>query len=400
MDVASLIPEPQPAKILMVDDVPANLVALRAILEPLGQPLVECHSGEEALKHLLQEEFAVILMDVQMPGLDGLETVALIKARERSRHIPVIFITALSREMAYIAKGYAEGAVDYLLKPIDADILRAKVSVFVDLYQRGERLKHQAMELSERRRIEAEIAAAVEFQQRLVGIVGHDIRSPLSALLATAKMLLTMGELTERQSKAIERIARSGSRIESIVQVLLDFATARIGGGIKVRRREMDLHALPPRAVEEVQQSHPGRAIYCTHEGDGRGEWDADRLMQVLVNLLDNALKYSPEGTAVNVSTRGEPDSVVLEVHNTGDPIPPALMACLFEPFRRGVQSEQMVKMSLGLGLYIVHEIVRAHGGSAEVISSLELGTTFRIRLPRRIREDVEQKQPGKPTEH
>jgi signal transduction histidine kinase len=285
--------------------------------------------------------------------------------------------------------------VDYLLKPIDADILRAKVSVFVDLYQRGERLKSQAMELSERRRIELEIAAAVEFQQRLVGIVGHDIRSPLSALLATAKMLLSMGELTERQSKAIERIARSGVRIESIVQVLLDFATARIGGGIRVRRSEMDLHALLPRAVEELQQSHPGRPIHFSHEGDGLGEWDADRLMQVLVNLLDNALKYSPEGTRVDISTRGEPDAVVLEVHNSGEPIPPSLMPTIFEPFRRGAQSEQMVKMSLGLGLYIVQEIVRAHGGDAEAHSTQESGTTFRIRLPRRANEVVQLKQSG-----
>ena len=384
MDVIPSFSELPRAKILMVDDVPANLVALEAILEPLGQTLVRASSGEEALKYLLQDDFAIILMDVQMPGLDGLETVALIKARDRCRHIPVIFITALSRETAYIVKGYAEGAVDYLLKPIDADILRAKVSVFVELYQRGERLKFQAMELSERRRIEREIAAAIEFQQRLVGIVGHDIRSPLSALLATAKMLLTMGELTERQSKAIERIARSGGRIESIVQVLLDFASARIGGGIKIRRGQMDLHTLPSRAAEELQQSWPGRSIRCSREGDGQGEWDADRLMQVVVNLLDNALKYSPEGTMVDVSTRGEPDAVVLEVHNIGEPIPASLLPSLFEPFRRGIQSEQTVKMSLGLGLYIVQEIVRAHGGTADVRSTPEEGTIFRVRLPRR----------------
>ena len=371
------------AKILMVDDVPANLIALEAILDPLGQILVRAQSGEEALRHLLQDDYAVILMDVQMPGLDGLETVALIKSRERCRHIPVIFITALSREMAYVIKGYAQGAVDYLLKPIDADILRAKVSVFVDLYQRGEMLKTQAMELSERRRIEAEIAAAVEFQQRLVGIVGHDIRSPLAALLATAKMLLTMGELTDRQAKAIDRIARSGVRIESIVQVLLDFASARIGGGIQIRRRPVDLHTLVPKAIEELQQAHPGRPIHYSFEGDGRGEWDPDRLMQVLVNLLDNALKYSPEGTPVTVSSRVESEAVVLEVHNTGEPIPDSLMPNLFEPFRRGAQSALTVKMSLGLGLYIVQEIVRSHGGTADVRSSEESGTIFRVRLPR-----------------
>jgi signal transduction histidine kinase len=147
----------------------------------------------------------------------------------------------------------------------------------------------------------------------------------------------------------------------------------------------MDLHALPPRAVEELQQSHPGRPIHSSREGDGRGEWDADRLMQVVVNLLDNALKYSPEGTAVDISTRGEPDAVVLEVHNMGEPIPASLLPSIFEPFRRGIQSEQTVKMSLGLGLYIVQEIVRAHGGTADVRSTPQEGTIFRVRLPRRV---------------
>ena len=385
MTSTTLPAPPERAKILVVDDVPANLIALRAVLEPLDEQLVMATSGAEALKQLLNHEFAVILMDVQMPGLDGLETVALIKARERSQHIPVIFLTALSREMAYITKGYAEGAVDYLLKPIDADILRAKVKVFVDLFKRGERLKAQAIELSERHRIEAETAAAIEFQQRLVGIVGHDIRSPLAALLATAKMLLAMGELTERQAKAIERISRSGGRIESIVRVLLDFASARLGGGIQVRPSSVDLHELLAKATEEILQTEPGADIRFTHEGDGHGEWDPDRLMQVMINLLDNAVKYRLPGSRVQVFSTGDAQSITFEVRNSGEPIPPEMVPFLFEPFRRGSHpSEPLVKMSLGLGLYIVHEIVRAHGGSVQVRSSKNEGTVFQVRLPRR----------------
>ncbi len=372
------------SKILLVDDSPANLLALKAILEPLGQELVEALSGEEALRHLLVEDFAVILMDVQMPGLDGLETAALIKGREKSRHIPIIFVTALSREIHFVVKGYSSGGVDYLLKPIDPDILRAKVTVFVDLYQRGEFIKQQALEISERKRVEAEIERAYQFQQMLVGIIGHDIRSPLSALLATARMLLNMGELTPKQAAAIERISRSGARIEGIVKVLIDFAQARIGGGIRVDPVPMDLKELPARVVEELQPVHPALQLEATSSGDTRGEWDPERLMQVMVNLVDNAAKYGDLARPIRVHVAGVEDEVVLEVHNFGAQIPTDQIALLFEPFRRGAQSAETVKVSLGLGLYIVAELVKAHGGSVEVRSTAEEGTTFRVRLPRR----------------
>ncbi|MFL5350399.1 MAG: PAS domain S-box protein [Hyalangium sp.] len=140
------------ASILMVDDHPSNLLALEAILEPLGQELIKATSGEEALKFLLQRDFAVILMDVQMPGLDGFQTAALIKQRERTRTIPIIFLTALSRDAAHIFKGYAHGAVDYLLKPFDPEILRSKVSVFVDLFLKEQQLQRQSALLRQRER--------------------------------------------------------------------------------------------------------------------------------------------------------------------------------------------------------------------------------------------------------
>jgi PAS domain S-box-containing protein len=140
------------ASILLVDDHPANLLALEAILEPLGQELVKAHSGEEALKHLLQREFACILLDVQMPGLDGFQTASLIKQRERTRAIPIIFLTALSRDAAHVFKGYAHGAVDYLLKPFDPEILRSKVSVFVDLFLKEQQIQKQSVLLRQRER--------------------------------------------------------------------------------------------------------------------------------------------------------------------------------------------------------------------------------------------------------
>ncbi|MFL5561833.1 MAG: ATP-binding protein [Gemmatimonadaceae bacterium] len=160
--------------ILLVDDRPENLLALEAILEPLGQNLVRAGSGEEALKHLLTRDFAAILLDVQMPGLNGFDTARLIKARERSRHIPIIFLTAISKEEAYVFEGYSVGAVDYMFKPFQPDILRSKVSVFVDLYRKQEQIKVQddLLRESERRELELRHRAELrETQARLAEVV-------------------------------------------------------------------------------------------------------------------------------------------------------------------------------------------------------------------------------------
>ena len=153
------------AEILMVDDRPENLIALEAILEPLGQRLTRANSGEEALKHVLTTDFAVILLDVQMPGLSGFETAQLIKSRERSRHTPIIFLTAINKEDRYVFEGYSVGAVDYIFKPFQPDILRSKVSVFVDLYLKTEQLRRQEEKLREADRRELELRHAAEMQE-------------------------------------------------------------------------------------------------------------------------------------------------------------------------------------------------------------------------------------------
>src|SRR5947208_2501565 len=172
--------------VLLVDDRPENLLALEGVLKPLGARLVKARSGEEALLSLLRETFAVILLDVQMPRLDGLQTAELIKQREQTRHIPIIFITALSREAAYVFKGYAHGAVDYLLKPIDPEILRAKVRVFCDLFVRGEEIRTQALES--------------EVKDVFLGAVVRELQTPLAAAKAQAQ--LALHQLSERRAEA------------------------------------------------------------------------------------------------------------------------------------------------------------------------------------------------------
>ena len=371
------------ARVLLVDDTPANLLALEAILEPLGQQVVSVRSGDEALKALLLDEYACVLMDVQMPGLDGLETARLVRTRERTKHLPILFITALSREAAYVTRGYEYGAVDYLLKPVDPNILRAKVSVFVELYLRGEKLRQQALELAERRRVEEELQRATELEQQLVGIVGHDIRTPLAAILTTANVQLSREVLPDAQRKAFERVARGGERIQGIVDQLLDFTRARVGGGIPVVPGAGDLNELCRKLVDELRAAKPERSILCDFARDSLpGVWDLDRLAQVVANLLDNALKYSPRDTPVRLRTFEQGvDTVYLEVQNAGAPIPAHLLPTLFQPFRRGDGPGQ--RESLGLGLYIARSIVEAHRGTLRVESTPDVGTIFSLCLPR-----------------
>ena len=169
-----------------------------------------------------------------------------------------------------------------------------------------------------------------------------------------------------------------------MVKDLLDFTQARLSGGIPLAARVADLRAIARGVLDEVEAAYPGRDIAVEHEGDTQGEWDADRLGQVLQNLVTNALKYSPQDTPVQVATFAEDGWVSMKVHNTGAPIPPEMMPKLFEPLRRGTSELDRTGRSIGLGLYIVKHIVDAHQGKIEVRSNHHEGTTFTVRLPRR----------------
>jgi PAS domain S-box-containing protein len=223
------------------------------------------------------------------------------------------------------------------------------------------------------------------FEQQLIGIVSHDLRTPITAISMGAAVLLRRPDVEERQRRTVERILTSAGRANRMIHDLLDFTQARLGGGLSARRVPGDFHAIVRQVVEESQVANPQRALRLTQTGGGEGDWDADRLGQLVGNLLSNALHYSPTSAPVRLETRGEPDDVVLEVHNAGAPISPELLPRLFQPMQRGVADVSEVR-SVGLGLYIVDQVVRAHGGAVEVASTAEAGTTFIVRLPRKRR--------------
>ncbi|MBZ4398628.1 MULTISPECIES: ATP-binding protein [unclassified Myxococcus] len=239
-------------------------------------------------------------------------------------------------------------------------------------------------DITQRKWAEEEARRHSEFQEQLMGIVSHDIRSPLGAIMNWSRVMAESGT-AEDARRTSQRIATAAVRIERLTRLLLDFTRTRLMGGVAIEPRPMDLKDLALRVAHEFRVAYPERVIEVEHKGNTQGMWDPDRLGQVASNLLENALKFGPSDTPVRLevrATRG--NKVVLEVHNGGRPIPAHLLPHLFEPFRSGPQTTRTLKMSYGLGLYIVREIVQAHGGGIEVSSTEEDGTSFTVTLPRR----------------
>jgi signal transduction histidine kinase len=215
-------------------------------------------------------------------------------------------------------------------------------------------------------------------------MVSHDMRGLLQTMSLSTGALLRVDTLDARVKQSLLRISQTAERATRMMRDLLDFTQMRLAGGIAVRLSAVDLERVVEDALDEVRTRFPERPVTCTRSGDVHGQWDGDRLVQVTVNLLTNALKYSPEGSPVEVSLRDDGAWVQLEVHNLGDPIAAEHVSRLFSPFERAGKVPGHAHGGLGLGLFIVAQLVRAHGGQVGVESTSDEGTTFRVRLPRR----------------
>jgi signal transduction histidine kinase len=343
-----------------VDDTPANLFAVRALLEPTGYEIVTAESGEKALACAAESAFALVLLDVMMPGMDGYETLKRLRGLPGFDSTPVLLVTAYEPLAQMIEQAYALGASDYVFKPIAPKVLIAKVGVFMALNNRDLELRRWG--------------EALAAKDRQIAILAHDLRAPLTTIETVAESM-ARHDRSPRNQIQTERILRTARRMDAMTRDLLDFA--RIGdGGLPMARTETDLGQVVREAVEEIGAAHPERSIDIDVRGDLSGLWDAGRLQQALANLVVNAVQYGKGQIAVRAQRRGT--DAELMVWNEGAPIPEARIDQIFEPFERG----QAGGTGLGLGLYIVREIVRAHGGSVRVSSSPDQGTVFTLVLP------------------
>jgi signal transduction histidine kinase len=409
--------------ILLVDDNPANLLSLETILQAPERNLVRASSGGEALKFLLNKDAAVILLDVRMPHMDGLETAALIRERGRTCDVPIIFLTAYGgADDAHIIRSYALGAVDYIIKPINPEALRSKVAVFVELYRKTEQIKqlyadlqrHAAaleQEIADRKRAEKERAeslmraqaaqAKAEEANRLkdefLATVSHELRAPLTAMLGWVPLI--RGERLDKESKelALETIERSARAQKKLVDDLLDVSSMG-AGNFSLNIEPTDLFYLIESAVECVRPEAEFKGVHLLKDLDPAVhmfELDPSRFQQVIWNLVQNAVKFTPAGGAVEVRLRYLNGQAEIAVKDTGIGIASEFLPFAFDRFRQANGSITRKHGGLGLGLTIVRSLVEKHGGTVGVESEGEgQGSTFKITLPPPLPEELPSESP------
>ena len=417
----------QRVDILLVDDHEENLLALEAILVDPSFNLVRASSGRAALKEVLRREFALILLDVAMPDLDGYETAELIRSRDRSRQTPIIFLTANYRSDAQVFRGYSVGAVDYIFKPFSPEILKSKVAVFVELYQKRETLKRQTQalllaheeledrvrartrelaetntalrdEVDERKRIEAERLVLLESEQRarahaeavnrlkdeFLATLSHELRTPLNAILGWSHLLTSRKSDPGMVERAIGVIRNNAMAQSQLIEDILDVSRI-IGGKLRLKLARVPLQEVIGAALDSVSPAAQAKAIEIARDVDDIEpiSGDYDRLQQVVWNLLSNAVKFTPREGRVTVRLKRVEDDVVLRVEDTGIGISPDFLPYVFDRFRQADGTATRRHGGLGLGMAIVRHLVELHGGTVRVHSEGEgRGATFTIELP------------------
>jgi signal transduction histidine kinase len=391
---------PHSAKILIVDDLPENLLALEALIRRDQRIIFQASRGEDALNLLLEHDFALAILDVQMPGMNGFELAEIMRSTEKTRHVPIVFVTAAGKESNYAFKGYETGAVDFLYKPLDIEAVKSKVNVFVELYlQRNEtRRQVQALEKSrqeqemlvqELQATQAELQNAVRMRDDFMSMVAHELRTPLNTLYLEAqlrKMQLDRGNTAFFDTAYLQKmVARDKLQVQNMVRLIDDMldVTRLRNNRLSIRPSEVDLPALLERVVGNLanQAASSGCSITLHAEQPLTGCWDEFRIEQVVINLLTNALRYG-EGKPVDVRMTPLPDGVRIDVRDQGRGISEADQQRIFGQFERAVAREGDKTGGLGLGLYITHQLVLAHGGSIEVESQPGEGSVFTVRLP------------------
>jgi signal transduction histidine kinase len=387
-----------PSKLLIVDDLPENLRALDALIRDSQRQVFQAASGEEALTLMLEHEFALAILDVQMPGMDGFELAELMRGTERTRNIPIVFVSAAGRELNYAFKGYEQGAVDFLHKPLDPDAVRSKVNVFVTLDQQRREMRRQ-MEALERSRREQdillrelnqtqeELQRSLRMRDDFMSLVAHELRTPLNTLFLETQMRslqLKRGNLPafdpEQMGNMIKRDERQIKAMIRLIDDMLDVSRMK-SGTLSIRPGKVELMGLLERVVNDLslQASAAGSTLQLASHGPVEGWWDEFRIEQVIVNLLTNALRYGGGGL-VEIGVQEIGCHVRIDVRDHGKGIAPDYIDRIFEPYERGAKAGE--PKGLGLGLYISRQLASSHGGELTVQSTPGQGATFSLLLP------------------
>lgn len=370
-----------PVKFLLVDDLDENLFALEALLTREGLVLHKARSGEEALELMLRNEYALALLDVQMPGMDGFELAEFMRANDRSRHIPIIFVTAGTGDASRRFRGYEAGAVDFIQKPIETDVLRSKSNVFFDLYEQRRQITAQRDELAS---LGAALRAADQQKNRFLAVLAHELRNPLAVLASGLNIL-------ERAKEGVDAdhirmtMRQNIAHVSRLVDDLLDINRIE-RGKISLKKEMVRLDRILPAALDlaqpaieaanhRLQVEMPGTAITL--------EADPARLIQIISNIVGNAARYTPQGGEIEVRVASSDGFAVIEIADNGIGIPPEQQARIFDMFEQSDTGLGVIGDGLGIGLALVKQLVELHGGEIHLQTSQPgEGSTFEVKLP------------------
>ncbi len=370
-----------PVHFLLVDDLDANLLALEALLRRDGLVLLKARGGVEALELLLRHDVALALIDVQMPEMDGFELAEIMRGTERTRRVPIIFVTAGGSDLQRRFRGYEAGAVDFLGKPIEPDVLRSKANVFFELERQRQQIAQQNSEL---KTYASALQEADARKDEFLAILAHELRNPL-APLANGLSALAAHPDAERAAQVRSMMERQLAHLVRLIDDLMD--VSRISRGkIELRRRDVDLREVVQQAVElSGPVIEAGRHALRCETGDAPliVNADATRLAQVISNLLNNAAKYTPEGGAIALRLRWEDGDAVTEVADNGVGLAPDMLARVFGMFTQVDPQAENARSGLGIGLALARRLVELHGGVIVAASEgAGRGATFTVRLP------------------
>ena len=377
---------PTRPRVLLVDDDERNLLAIATVLEDLGD-VVLARSGEEALRHLLKGEFAVILLDVYMPGMDGYETARIIRSRDQTKGIPIVFLSAVNKEAEHLLRGYSMGAVDYVFKPVDQVVLRSKVAVFVDLFAKTKEIERKA---AEQRALESQLIQAQKMDAigKLTGGIAHDFNNLLAAVIGGLGLLEKRARLRDDEAKILGMTKRAAEQGTDLVRRLLAFARKQ-----KLEPKAVDAAVLRD-AVSDLLTHTLGGLVHIDwriSDGAPSSFVDQGQLELALVNLIINARDAMPDGGTITISVDGvqvsEGDSaglaageyVRLGVSDSGTGIAPEILEKVLEPF---FTTKEVGKGS-GLGLSMVYGFAKQSNGAFRIESEVDRGTTAELLLPR-----------------
>lgn len=366
--------------ILIVDDKHENIIALKRILDKHKFEVDSALSGEEALKKVLKNNYDLVLLDVQMPGLDGFEVAESISGYSKTKDIPIIFLSAVNVNKQFISKGYASGGRDYMVKPFDPDVLILKIKTYIKLYEQTTALQNMQQVLVE----EIEFRKQAErTKDEFITMASHELKTPLTSIKGYMQMVERSfdRDLKEEAKKYLDRTRQQLEKLNILIDDLLD--TSKIASGkLDFRNGVYDADPIIDNAVDIIRQTYPSHAIIKTGLANAKIYGDQLRIEQVILNYLTNAIKYSPNSSEILFDvSRLSDDEVLINITDSGIGIPKDKQADLFSKFYRVEESSNRFQ-GLGMGLYICAEIIKRHHGRYGVDSEPGRGSSFYFTLP------------------